>query len=170
MDPSKVLSVKLDLQNPSNSESIPTLKEMTTWCEAAVQSKTHQQAFENSLSVLIRIVDNDESADLNQTYREKEGPTNVLSFPNDIPEFMLGINELDEQNSHLGDLIICESLVKKEASEQAKSLSSHWAHLIIHGILHLQGFDHIDDNDALTMEALEIQILERLGFSNPYVV
>jgi len=168
MEALSTLSVELDLQNPSNAEFLPTLLEMKTWCEAAIQSESHQKAFENTLSVLLRVVGSDESADLNQKYREKSGPTNVLSFPNDVPEFMLGIAELNEQNSHLGDLVICEWLVQKEAVEQAKPLVSHWAHLIIHGVLHLQGFDHIDDAEALEMEALEIQILEQLGFANPY--
>lgn len=167
------LRVELDLQNPNNSESLPTLLEMKTWCEAAIQSESHQKAFENILSVLIRIVDSDESAYLNQSYREKNGPTNVLSFPNEVPEFMLGTpelrEELNQQNSHLGDLVICETLLQKEAAEQNKLLISHWAHLIIHGVLHLQGFDHIDDAEALEMESLEIQILEQLGFANPYI-
>lgn len=168
METLNALSVELDLQNPNNTESLPSLLEMKAWCEAAIQSKSSQQAFQNSLSVLIRVVDSEESAELNQNYREKEGPTNVLSFPNEVPEFMLGISELSEQNSHLGDLVICNSLVQQEAKEQHKSLVSHWAHLIIHGVLHLQGFDHINDADAVEMEALEIQILEQLGFPNPY--
>lgn len=168
MEAVSTLSVELDLQNPNNAESLPTLLEMKTWCEAAIQIESHQKAFENTLSVLLRVVDSDESADLNQNYRDKSGPTNVLSFPNDVPEFMLGIAELNEQNSHLGDLVICDSLLQKEAAEQAKPVVSHWAHLIIHGVLHLQGFDHIDDTEALEMEALEIKILEQLGFANPY--
>jgi len=168
MEDSNKLSVELDLQNPNYVESLPTLSEMKTWCEAAIQIESHQKVFENSLSVVLRVVDSDESADLNQTYREKEGPTNVLSFPNDVPEFMLDITELNAHNSHLGDLVICESLVQKEAEEQGKSVVSHWAHLIIHGVLHLQGFDHIDNDEAVAMETLEIQLLEQLGFQNPY--
>ena len=168
METTKTLRVELDLQNPNRIECLPALSEMKIWCEGAIQTQSHQKAFDNGLSILLRIVDNSESADLNQNYREKEGPTNVLSFPNDVPEFMLGIPELNEQNSHLGDLVICDSLVLKEAAEQGKPVDSHWAHLIIHGVLHLQGFDHIDDDEALEMEALEIQILEQLGFANPY--
>ncbi len=168
METINTLSVELDVQNPNNTESLPALSEMKIWCEGAIQVQSRQKAFENGLSVLLRIVDSSESADLNQNYREKEGPTNVLSFPNDVPEFMLGIPELNEQNSHLGDLVICDSLLIKEAVEQGKPVASHWAHLIIHGVLHLQGFDHIDDAEALEMEALEIDILEQLGFANPY--
>lgn len=168
METSSTLNVELDLQNPNNVEALPTLSEMKTWCAAAIQSESHQKAFESTLSVLVRVVDSDESAELNQQYRDKQGATNVLSFPNQVPEFMASIPELSEQNSHLGDLVICESLVKQEATEQDKSVGSHWAHLIIHGVLHLQGFDHIDDTEALEMETLEIQILEQLGFANPY--
>jgi len=162
-------SIELNLQNPNNVKSLPSLVEMKTWCEAAIQRDSFKQVFENKLSVLVRIVDNDESANLNKTYRDKEGPTNVLSFPNNVPDFMLEISDLSEQNSHLGDLIICESLVEKEAKDQSKSAISHWAHLIIHGVLHLQGFDHLDDEEAEAMESLEIQILEKLGFTNPYI-
>ncbi len=162
-------SLRVDLQNPNEFQSLPDLSEIQSWCQAAVQSSTKKKAFENSLSVLIRIVDENESADLNQTYREKVGPTNVLSFPNEVPEFMLDIADLIEQNSHLGDLVICEPLMHKEATEQGKSVTSHWAHLIIHGVLHLQGFDHIDEAEAFEMETLEISILEQLGFVNPYI-
>lgn len=162
------LSVVLDVQNPNNIESLPTFLAMKSWCEAALQAQSQQRAFENTLSLLIRVIDNDESTTLNQNYRNKEGPTNVLSFPNDTPDFMREISELSKQNSHLGDLLICEPLIYKEAIQQGKSVISHWAHLIIHGTLHLQGFDHITETEATAMEALEIHILEQLGFENPY--
>ena len=162
-------SLRVDLQNPNNFESLPALSEIESWSEAAIQANAKKKGYKNSLSVLIRIVDENESADLNQTYREKEGPTNVLSFPNDVPEFMLDIADLVEQNSHIGDLVICEPVMIKEATDQGKSVFSHWAHLIVHGVLHLQGFDHIDEADAIEMEALEIKILEQLGFENPYI-
>jgi len=176
-----MLSVELDVQNPNQFESLPSESEMQTWSEAAVQLKSRERAFENTLSVLIRIVDSDESAELNQEFREKVGPTNVLSFPNDVSELMFDSDQiksldsefeaqLKRQNSHLGDLVICEYLVKKEAQEQSKAVLTHWAHLIIHGVLHLQGFDHMDDDEALEMENLEIQIMEQLGFENPYTI
>ena len=162
------IKVDVDLQNPNEAESLPALSKLESWCEACIQTQSIAKAFDDSLSVLIRVVDIDESAHLNQKYREKDGPTNVLSYPNDVPEFMLDIAELKEQNSHLGDLVICEPLVISEASEQNKPITAHWAHLIVHGILHLQGFDHINDAEALAMESLEIKILEQLGFDNPY--
>lgn len=169
-------SVELDLQNPNNIKSLPAVKEMQTWCKAAIQTGSTQRAFKDRLSVLIRVVDSDESADLNKNYREKIGPTNVLSFPANLAELMPDTSdlskeqreEINEHNSHLGDLVICEPLVNKEAAEQSKLVVSHWAHLIIHGVLHLQGFDHIDDTDAVEMESLEIDILEKLGFLDPY--
>ena len=175
----KMFNIELELQNPTESTSLPTLSEIKTWCETAIHSKSYDRVFEGTLSILIRVVGNDESAELNQQYRDKNGPTNVLSFPNDMTEIMgkmppaevLVTNlaeELQAANSHLCDLVICEPLVEKEALDQSKPLISHWAHLIIHGVLHLQGFDHITDDEALEMENLEIQLLGKLGFDNPY--
>lgn len=164
-------TVKVDLQNPNKFDELPELSSIQTWCEECIQKESAPKAFEDSFSIVIRVVDSVESADLNNDYRQKEGPTNVLSFPNEVPEFMLNIEgapEIKEQNSHLGDLVICEPLVKKEALEQSKPIMAHWAHLIVHGMLHLQGFDHIDDVEAEQMEALEVVILEKFGFLNPY--
>ena len=108
----------------------------------------------------IRITDNDEAADLNQTYRAKAGPTNVLTFPADVPA--------ETGSGLLGDLVICAPLVQLEAAQQQKSEEAHWAHLVIHGVLHLLGHDHQIPAEAKQMEALEIDLLEHLGFPNPY--
>ena len=108
----------------------------------------------------ITLIDEDESALLNEQYRQKKGPTNVLSFNY---EKMPGIVA-----DSLGDLAICSTIVKTEAQAQQKSLESHWAHMTIHGTLHLLGYDHIQDDEAEKMEALEIKIMEGLGFGNPY--
>lgn len=107
----------------------------------------------------IRIVDADESAALNQRYRGKAGPTNVLSFPcaSGVPELNL-----------LGDLVICAPVVAGEAQTQGKTEAAHWAHMVVHGVLHLLGYDHIGDHDALIMETRERAILARLGFPDPY--
>lgn len=110
--------------------------------------------------VCIKIVDKTESRDLNSTYRQKDKPTNVLSFPADIPDFV--------ESTHLGDLAICAPVVEEEALEQNKSINNHWAHLTIHGCLHLLGYDHIEDQDADEMEALEVELLAGLGIRNPY--
>jgi probable rRNA maturation factor len=97
---------------------------------------------------------------LNSQYRNQDKPTNVLSFPADLPAEL----ELPD----LGDIIICAEIVEQEAATQKKSLKSHWAHMTVHGILHLLGYDHINDSDATKMEALETQILLKLGFIAPY--
>ncbi|MDP1573851.1 MAG: rRNA maturation RNase YbeY [Coxiellaceae bacterium] len=108
----------------------------------------------------ITLIDEDESAALNAQYRQKKGPTNVLSFNYEkIPGIVA---------DSLGDLAICAAIVKAEAEAQQKPLESHWAHMTIHGALHLLGYDHIEDNEAEKMEALEIQIMGKLGFKNPY--
>ena len=108
----------------------------------------------------IRITDREDAAQFNHTYRAKPGATNVLSFPADPP--------VESQSGLLGDLVICAPLVKQEASEQNKSEEAHWAHLIIHGVLHLLGHDHQLTAEAEQMEALEIALLSELGFPNPY--
>jgi len=110
-----------------------------------------------SAELCIRIVDKTESASLNKQYRKKKGPTNVLAFPLDINN--LGL---------LGDLVICNEIVRQEAFNQGKTLAAHFSHMVIHGTLHLLGFDHQTNEQALEMESLEIKFLKKLGFSNPY--
>ena len=110
----------------------------------------------------IRFVDSDESQSLNHAYRNKDKPTNVLSFPTELPDFI--------ESPLLGDLIICDAVVRTESTEQHKSLVHHYQHLIVHGVLHLLGFDHIDDEDAEIMESHEIAVLNELGIDDPYQV
>ena len=109
----------------------------------------------------LRISDTPEMTQLNQRFRDRSGPTNVLSFPAELPD--------DIECALLGDIVICAPLVQKEAREQGKTNQCHWAHLTIHGVLHLLGYDHQDDDTAQVMENLEIQILEQLGFPDPYI-
>ncbi|GAB2189669.1 rRNA maturation RNase YbeY [Sessilibacter sp. MAH1] len=149
------MSILLDLQNASTSNQLPSEADFVLWSEKALQ---HADA---EWEVTIRLVDEDESQTLNRDYRGKDKPTNVLSFPADIPE-ELGLNLL-------GDLVICVPVVIQEAQEQDKLVTAHWAHMVIHGILHLQGFDHIELDEADAMEALEIKILADLGYPDPYV-
>ena len=151
--------IKLDLQNPYDFETIPAEPFVQQWVDAAIQNKV------DDYSVVIRFVDEDEGLQLNQSYRQKNKATNVLSFPYE----MLEIPELREALIHLGDLVLCEPVVRREALAQGKPLSQHWAHLIVHGMLHLQGYDHITDAQAEMMEALEIRILKSFGFNNPYI-
>ena len=113
----------------------------------------------DNLEQTIRVVAETESQFLNLQYRGKDAPTNILSFPAEIPH-------IDYQC--LGDLVVCAPVVAIEAQEQNKELDAHWAHLIVHGMLHLQGFDHQTDDEADKMEALEVEILSTLGYINPY--
>lgn len=150
------MSIILDLQLASNAVGIPSEAKFQQWLDAAVLP------FQADAEVTIRVVDSSESQQLNSQYRAKDKPTNVLSFPFQCPP---GI-----ELPLLGDLVICAAVVADEAAEQGKALDAHWAHMVIHGCLHLLGFDHINDDDAAEMEAEEIQILQQLGIANPYLL
>ena len=163
--------IDLDVQNPYEYTSIPKETELQEWVSEAIQGNTHT---EHDLSLVIRFVNEEEGKTLNRAYRHKEYATNVLSFPFEEPEFTTEISELGEafsqhlQQQHLGDVVLCEQVVKAEANEQNKTLKQHWAHMIVHGVLHLQGYDHLNDEEANLMESLEVSILKKLGFDNPY--
>lgn len=129
------------------------------WITAALDV-TQQREQLRSPEVSIRVTDSAESAALNHRYRAKDGPTNVLSFPADLHEHV--------DCELLGDLVLCADLVQTEADEQQKPARDHWAHLTVHGVLHLVGYDHVEDADAEVMEALEIKALTNLGIPNPY--
>ena len=150
------MAIILDLQQASSASDLPTEAELLRYLQAAVSP------FQADAEVTIRMVDKTESQQLNFDYREKDKPTNVLSFPFQCPP---GI-----ELPLLGDLVICAQVVAREAQEQQKTLQAHWAHMVVHGSLHLLGFDHINDADAEEMEAEEIQILQELGFANPYLI
>ena len=146
---------QIEIQTIFDSAGQPDQQQIQLWVDTALDD------FDQDTEVVVRIVDEQESAELNEQYRHKSGPTNILSFPADVPE---GI-ELDL----LGDLVICAPVVEKEALEQDKLLAHHWAHIIVHGVLHLLGYDHIDDDDeAELMENKEIAILHKLHINNPY--
>jgi len=146
--------IALHLQNASNSQQIPRLALIRQWVELAL-NRHHKKA-----ELTIRIVDEKEMMKLNETYRHKQGPTNVLSFPAELPK--------EVETSLLGDIVICAPIIEKEAKEQHKTLNAHWAHITIHGCLHLLGFDHTQEQDAEEMEQLEITLLKKLGIENPY--
>jgi len=157
--------IELELQNPYGFDSIPNIQDLQKWSNAALQKS------DQTLSLVIRVVNEEEGLDLNQTYRDKNSATNVLSFPYEVPDYAVDIPELQDeysQKQHLGDLVLCEKVVINEAKAQNKTAEQHWAHLIVHGVLHLQGYDHINDDDAVKMESFEIKILDSLGFENPY--
>ena len=150
------MAIVLDLQQASTATDLPTEAELQRVLDAAVTP------FQADAEVTIRIVDEAESQQLNFDYRDKDKPTNELSFPFQCqPGIELPL---------LGDLVICAQVVAREAAEQGKTLQAHWAHMVVHGSLHLLGFDHINEDDAEEMEAEEIQILHDLGFANPYLI
>lgn len=146
--------IHLDL---ATSQRVPGEVLFQQWARAAADATANEAA-----ELSIRVVDEDESAGLNQTYRHKSGPTNVLSFPCEVPA---GV-----PNDLLGDLVICAPVVAREALEQGKNPEAHWAHMVIHGVLHLRGYDHLQEDEAEQMEALEVEILDGLGYPNPYEI
>jgi len=147
------MPVKIDLQNDGAYADLPSEQLFQDWVEASLQESYRQ------LEQTIRIVDEAESHDLNQRYRGKDAPTNVLAF--------LAESDFLDYDC-LGDLVICAPVVSAEASAQGKSGEAHWAHLVVHGMLHLQGFDHQTVQQTREMERLEIKILDTLGYTNPY--
>lgn len=147
------MPVKIDLQNDGAYADLPSEQLLQDWVEASLQESYRQ------LEQTIRIVDEAESHDLNQRYRGKDAPTNVLAFPAES-DFL--------DYDCLGDLVICAPVVSAEAGAQGKSGEAHWAHLVVHGMLHLQGFDHQNAQQTREMERLEIKILDTLGYTNPY--
>lgn len=148
----------LDLQIETDAPLLPSAADFRRWAAAALDGAGFGDACEMS----VRIVGIAESAALNAGYRQRSGPTNVLSFPFETPPGVVLDAEL------LGDLVLCAPLVVREAGEQRKPEAAHWAHLTVHGTLHLLGYDHLDDAEAEAMEALEIRILAALGYPNPY--
>lgn len=153
-------NVWLDVDDGISPEGLPTEVDCTRYVDAVLKALSITQP----CSVDIRIVSSEEGRELNAQYRDKNYATNVLSFPADLPEALLA--ELDERP--LGDLAICADVVATEAHEQGKPLATHWAHMIVHGSLHLLGYDHIELDDAARMEPLELEILSCLGIDNPY--
>ncbi|MGY3231991.1 putative rRNA maturation factor [Luteibacter sp. HA06] len=138
-------------------KGVPASASFRRWIEAALKGAKRRKATE----VSVRIVDTEEGQALNLQYRGRDYATNVLSFPVELPP---GVNL-----PLIGDLVICAPVVAREAAEQGKKPADHWAHLTIHGTLHLLGYDHIDEAEAETMEALETKVLAGLGIADPYI-
>lgn len=148
---------QIEIQVAVECEGVPNQQQIQTWVDTALEG------LNQDTEVVVRIVDEVESAALNENYRHKHGPTNILSFSFEIPE---GLQ--DVELNLLGDLVICAPVVEREALEQHKKLEHHWAHMIVHGVLHLLGYDHIGDEAAELMENKEIAILKQLKINNPY--
>ena len=146
----------IDLQIACEQETgLPTAEQIEQWATAAVQPQSDE------VEMTVRIVDEAESHELNLNYRGKDRPTNVLSFPFECPD--------EVELPLLGDLVICRQVVEREAQEQDKPVMAHWAQMVVHGSLHLLGYDHIEDDEAEEMESLEAQIMTGLGFADPYL-
>jgi len=145
----------VDLQRATTAP-VPTATQFRRWLRAALSGRTPGATAE----VAVRLVDREEMAALNENYRARRGPTNVLSFPADLPA-ELGL-------PLLGDIVICAPVVRDEAAAQGVDGDAHWAHMAVHGALHLLGYDHIEDSEAAAMERLESAILRDLGYDCPY--
>jgi len=145
----------LAVQNACAQGWVPAEKNVRRWARAALADSGRER-----VELTVRVVDDAEGAELNRRYRHKAGPTNVLSFPFQDPP---GV-----RTSMIGDLVVCAPVVEREAREQGKSLDAHWAHMVVHGVLHLCGHDHEEHAQAERMESLETRILDALGYPDPY--
>ena len=155
------LDLSLELQMASELADLPVRADFERWLQATLEGRRDQAA------LTIRVVDEGESQELNLAYRQKDKPTNVLSFPFEVPAHLpeeLRASYAEE----LGDLVICAPVVAQEANDQRKLVQHHWAHMVIHGTLHLLGYDHIEAKEAEEMESLETAILDTLAIADPY--
>lgn len=152
------MSLHVDIQSAS-AEPTPDEEDLQRWIAAAMAAGCTRA---RDSEICVRLVDTEEMTRLNRDYRGKDAPTNVLSFPSDLPP--------ETQVPLLGDIVICAPVVRREAAEQRKTLAAHWAHMAVHGTLHLLGYDHIEESQADAMELMESRILEQLNFDCPYGV
>jgi probable rRNA maturation factor len=150
-------AVAVAVQKATRAAGVPPAARLTRWALAALERKARGE-------LTVRVVGRGESAALNARYRGKRGPTNVLSFPGEAGAAK------SRELLPLGDVVICASVVAREAREQGKRLAAHWAHMVVHGTLHLQGYDHENARDAKRMEARELKVLRALGFPDPYSI
>ena len=151
------MTINLALQNESDRESVPNISEFRKWLQQVL-------AEHGEISLAVRIVDREEMQALNSQYRGQDKPTNVLAFPAEIP----AVVREQIESVPLGDIVICAPIVEAEAIDQNKPSIDHWAHLTVHGALHLLGYDHQDDEQARVMETLEQECLTELGIADPY--
>lgn len=165
------MSIEVEVQNATDAENIPGMEQIQCWVEAALEGR------KETAELVVRIVDVEESAQLNQQYRGKQGATNVLSFLFKVPEMATELSSdsglsagsrLSSEMSLLGDVVICAPVVEAQAREQGKELFAHWAHMVVHGCLHLIGLDHQVPKEADKMENMETKILKKLGYPAPY--
>lgn len=155
--------VNLELQLACEVESLPAEDEIRRWLEAAIA--TSAESARAPWEIVVRVVDEQESRELNRRYRQQDRPTNVLAFPAGEMSWAEGPEETARP---LGDLVVCGPIVEREAREQEKDVAGHWGHLLVHGALHLLGHDHRHDEEAAVMERLEARILAERGYDDPY--
>ncbi len=152
------MTIKIDLQFAIKSKTLPTKNDFKTWVNEACVNRI------DNIELCIRIIDEKESARLNKIFRGKDYPTNILSFPYES-------DTLSEESTPLiGDLAICAAIIEQEAKTQQTELPAHWAHIVIHGCLHLLGYDHQTEKHAKKMENLEAEILKKIGYDDPYLL
>lgn len=156
------MNVTIDILNESGSRWLPEPDDCKTWITSALAAANYNE----DCGVSLKYVSEAESAELNENYRGKASATNVLSFPADLPK------EIASQlgYSPLGDIVICPAVLEAQAIAQGKTLLTHWVHLLTHGVLHLLGYEHEEEDEAQKMEALEVLILKNNGFDNPYAI
>ena len=150
------MTAKINVEYVSNASELPAEAMISRWVQAALEG------YERDVEVGIRIVDESEITELNQRFRKEAEPTNVLSFPFEDPP--------GTQTDVLGDVVVCAPIVSSQAQTEGKPLSAHWAHMVVHGIMHLRGYDHETPEEANAMEHMETRILEGLGFPDPYAL
>lgn len=150
-----ILEIEVQYASTQSRDALPTREQIVSWVRAALDGRC------DSAQLVMRIIDETESRALNERYRRREGATNVLSFAFERPELL--------DPPLLGDVLVCAPVVVREALEQHKPVEAHWAHMVIHGTLHLLGFDHEEEGEAMVMEALEREILARLGHADPWI-
>ncbi len=151
------MKLRVDIQYQFSGAGVPEKAAIVKWVRAAMEDSAA-----DGLEIVVRIVDEEESADLNHRYRHKAGPTNVLSFSYTEP------GGVQTETGLLGDIVICAPVVAREARSRGGDVTAHWAHMVVHGIMHLRGYDHMHERDAKIMEQMESRIIRRLGFADPY--
>jgi len=161
MSDDSIILGNIAFEDASGADGVPEATSIEQWVKHVLSNQLNTADFPE---INIQVVDEVLIRELNETYRHKSGPTNVLSFPFEAPP---GLPE-EEAEALLGDIVICAQVVSREAEQQDKTLQAHWAHMVVHGVLHLLGYDHLEDEEADAMESLEVQLLNELAFPNPY--
>lgn len=165
-EPPSRLACHVDVQCFYADVTVPGDQTFQRWASAVINFLVRSKLLDNqNVEIFILVVDEAESQFLNNQFRQKDSPTNVLSFPFETPEVLKQHQALNV----LGDIVICAPIIELESRQQKKSIEEHWAHMLVHGVLHLLGYDHINNKDASIMEALEIKILSELNYQDPYM-